>query len=167
MKMTVCFGHCQRLMDAGLLAQCTVRSVKCEGSYTCDRFGPSQPQVTHTLTPTHTDTHTNFSSPCDMSGMAACHTGHLPLKGSLWITPHNSLHGAPREQLWGFAGGYRRGHSQWMYYQVLMAAWYVHVKKLQTKTNCADGIRSPSTWPHLTIYRSLHENMLLWWSTTK
>lgn len=52
MMMTVCFGHCQRMIDAGLLAGRMAGLVKCEGSYTCDRFGP----IGQLDPPTHTCT---------------------------------------------------------------------------------------------------------------
>lgn len=113
--MAVCLSHWQRLMDAGLLAQRVVWLVKCEGSYTSDRFRPSQPQDqllryvgtdTHPHKHKHSPTYTQISSPWDMSGMALCHTGHQPFKDSLWTTPHNSL----LEVLQQTADG--GGHSQ-------------------------------------------------------
>lgn len=83
-NMTVSTGHHQWLSHVGLPARRAAVLVMCEGSYTYDRFRTGQPQ--------HTQTRTHFSFPCETSSTSAYDTGHQPLIGCLWGTPHNSLH---------------------------------------------------------------------------
>ena len=149
MKMTVCFGHCQtdgcRFVGtedgdvSEVWGKLHLWQIRAKSTTRADTD-------THTHTQTHTHAHAYFSSSCDMSGMSACHTGHRPLLGSLWITPHNSLHGT------GYIieatdGGNPSESTTSLSRRLRMCMWR-SCKQIQIEHRS----RSLPAWPHLSTY---------------
>lgn len=144
MKMPVCVGHCQRLMDAGLLARRMARSVKCEGSYTCDRFGPSQPQEQ-----LYTHIRTFLIAMWHVWHGCLSHWSSAIKRQLVWITPHNSLHGT--------------GNVRTLYRATdrgIPSEWTTRFSRLFSMSmwrSCKQKQAARAVLRHeLTIYRSLH-----------